>query len=60
MKMILKNNENKNNGDHSHPDEQEIPLKTLIQEPANQSDVTSEIFQVPGVNNEQETVPIYR
>ena len=58
---ILKNNENKNNRDHSHPDEQDdIPLNILIQEPTNQSDVTTEISQDPGVNNEPETVPIYR
>ena len=58
---ILKNNENKNNRDHSHPDEQDdISLNTLIQEPTNQSDVTTEMSQDPGVNNEPETVPIYR
>ena len=58
---ILKKNENKNIGDQSDPgEEDDIPLNTLIQEPVNPSNATSEISQDPGVNNEQETVPIYR
>ena len=55
----MKKNENKNNGDQSRPDEEYwIQLHTLIQEPKNQSDVTTESSKEPGVNNEQETVLI--
>ena len=42
----------KKNGDQSDPDKKyEIPLNTLIQESTNQSHVTTEISQDPGVNN---------
>ena len=57
----MKKSKIKNNGDQSDPDEEDdIPINKLIQEPANQSDVTTEISEDPGVNNEQEKVPIYR
>ena len=56
---ILKKNESKNNRNQSIPDEEDdISLDTLIQDSTNQSDVTNEISQDPGVNNEQEAVPI--
>ena len=58
---ILKKHESKNSRDQSDPDEEDdIPLNTLIQEPINQSNVTTKISQDPGVNNDQETVSIYR
>ena len=58
---ILKKSKIKNNGDQSDPDEEDdIPINKLIREPANQSDVTTEISEDLGVNNEQEKVPIYR
>ena len=58
---ILKKHESKNNRDQSDSDEEDdIPLNTLIQEPINQSNVTTKISQDPGINNDQETVPIYR
>ena len=58
---ILKKHESKNNRDQSDSDEEDdILLNTLIQEPINQSNVTTKISQDPGINNDQETVPIYR
>ena len=57
----MKKSKIKNNGDQSDPDEEDdIPINKLIREPANQSDVTTEISEDLGVNNEQEKVPIYR
>ena len=58
---ILNKSKIKNNGGQSDTDEEDdIPTNKLMQEPVNQSDVTTGISQDPRVNNEQETVSIYQ